>query len=251
MRIAILMCGHTRSYDKCRANFFNKIIRPLITVGYTYDLFFSTWNEEGFKAKQWEGKINTPQIIQDSTDISVEENARDVFMELFNNNETSANGASMWYRVYECYKLMEKYSEKYSEKNSIKYDIVIRTRPDLYYDNPLDILWLKSCEKNTVYMAEWHRHFRSVCFTMMDQFAFGTVESMRNYCQTFCSIQKCMRKKYAYTAEGFLHHQLTITNTNVKRIPIHYGIQRIIRTEPMTRYECSACRRGKCNNVEK
>lgn len=100
-------------------------------------------------------------------------------------------------------------------------------------------------------MAEWHRHFRPVCFTMMDQFALGTTESMRKYCETFYSIMRCMGKKYAYTAEGFLHYQLTKNNIDVQRIPIHYGIQRIIRAEPMTRYECSACRKGKCDNVEK
>lgn len=252
MKVAVLMCGHVRSYTKCRENFFRAIIAPLQKTDHSCDIFFSTWNEYGFQVKVLEGKIDATQIMKDSTDCIIEESSPNNFADLFTETgtqqygkysvppEKGVNATSMWYRVFKCYKLMEKQG---------KYDIVIRTRPDLYYETPINVNWLKFCEKNTVYMPFWHKHFRAVAYTMMDHFAFGDAESMRVYCETYKNIEKCIEEnKHAFTGEGFLWDQLNRTGINIERIPMHYGIQRITHIDPITRYKCGGCRQGgKCD----
>ena len=49
MRIAILLSGHVRSYQKTLNNFEQNFINNLEEAGHEYDVFISTWNNDGMK----------------------------------------------------------------------------------------------------------------------------------------------------------------------------------------------------------
>ena len=50
MRIAILLSGHVRSYQKTLNNFEQNFINNLEEAGHEYDVFISTWDNDGMKS---------------------------------------------------------------------------------------------------------------------------------------------------------------------------------------------------------
>lgn len=229
MKIAILLPGHVRSYKQTRKNIKDNLYDPLIRDGHSCLIFSSTWSNCGFRENNWDiGDNDRNELIEDSYKFEMEENKRDDFLSKYFNNkwqnyshlsgpETCGDAVSMWYKAFKCFKLI----------TFEDIDIVIKIRPDIYFDKEFDVSFLNYIQPNTIYMPIWHGKFEVVNCKMMDQVAFGTFDSMKNYCDIYENIDDIIsRDDSPFTGEGFLYSQLKHKNINIIRCNLKYSLYR-------------------------
>ena len=206
MKVAILISGHLRNslFDNIKKN-----ILDVLAQHFEIDTFISTWNEQGHRiggCLDTKTELNFQNIYNNikfynPKNIEIEEHNTDFFFKEFYtdkyknfkecSSETSTHASSMWYKLYKCYCLMKSYSETYN----VKYDLILRLRTDIIYDNPLNINDVLQCINNDyVYMPEWHNKYESVTLKMMDHIFFGNVKVMSNICSLFNNIKIYLTK---------------------------------------------------------
>ena len=229
MKIAILFPGHIRSYKKTRQNIIDNLIEPLKNEGNEFLIFSSIWSNCGFRENNWDtGEIDENELIQDSYRFEMEENRRDEFLSKYSNNkwqkyshlsgpETCGDAISMWYKVFKSFELIT--------SNDI--DVVFKLRPDIYFDKKFDVSLLNNLQYNTIYMPIWHGKFEEVNCRMMDQFAFGTFDSMKNYCSVYENIEDIInRNDSPFTGEGFLYSHIKNNNIDIIHCNMKYSLFR-------------------------
>lgn len=173
MNIAILLTGHFRGYKKVYRSFVDNILNPL--KNHRVDIFIDTWNTlhtNNSYAYQCKNDISNTEYLLDVNDINLKYSPQKTRIDDWNdiknflkaknfypedllaqlekdNNERIKNRtsepitikdgysliASQFYKFYSCNQLRK----QYEKENNIKYDIIIKTRPDVIYFNPLNI----------------------------------------------------------------------------------------------------------------
>ena len=153
MKIALLICGQMRTFDHPKVlNYLIKLIEK-----FNCDVFLSTWNNRGVSIwsehalKQQESIQNqekNKEIILDNINLipNIKKYTIDDYEEFINtqsNGEmksflnqspdtlyhSKATSIPSLYKLYSAYQLLE----EYEKENNIKYDIVIKTRPDFLH----------------------------------------------------------------------------------------------------------------------
>jgi hypothetical protein len=116
----------------------------------------------------------------------------------------------------------------YGLKNNIKYDIIIRIRPDVIYDNSLSTQLIKESlnSNNTIYMPNHHGKYIEVTKYISDQFFFGNTESMKKIMTIYENIDEILKEDFPYTGEGFIDRQINYDNIINKRFMYGYGFLR-------------------------
>lgn len=234
MRIAICFSGHLRSFEKCYSNIQEKLLTPLSSE-HDIDIFISGWDSCGHRSDNFKGKSDWDLVISKLQPkmVKIQKSDRDFFIRNFASQQwkcrpslsvatTSGDAVSMWYQVYQSWKLVQ----EYEEFHSFEYDFVIRTRPDLLFSDTFDLKWLNL---NGIVMTEWHGKYFPVTLGMMDQFAFGKRKDMKKYMELYLSIRKYLDSKQniIHTGEGFLYHHLMTEKMYISRIPFRYSLQRL------------------------
>jgi hypothetical protein len=176
MRIALLLTGYTRTYKEC----FPSIKKNMLSK-YPMDIFCSTWEfqEDGSKtnASMLCETYNTKKIIiVPQPDDPIFKKTKDLDIFVFN-ARAKEHGvfwadrlARQWKLVQHCFNLIED-----------SYDLVIRTRYDLY----LNDFSFENIKKNTIY------HPKDIGgWDFTDHMAYGDYHSMKVYCNLFSNIQE-------------------------------------------------------------
>jgi hypothetical protein len=226
-KIAICMSGHTRTFNECKDNIANNIIKPLVDSGYYVNTFFSTWDDIDYNN-------NLQNVNKFCTEVNAENYNSNFFTDNFSTKQylqypglcchtTSSNAASSHYKIKNSYDL----AEKYSEKNKIDYDIIIRIRPDIIYNNMIDIGNIKDALLNDyLYMPNSHGKYTSVTKNIMDHFFYGNINTMKKIINTFNNIPNFLKLDNPHTVEGFLYSQLFENNIIINRFMLSYGVIR-------------------------
>lgn len=258
-RVALLFSGHLRQFNY--KNLKENILDVLTVNNFQYDIFVSTWNQEGFRSNGFRGGINLNQILEHLNPklIEIEQQNREYFLKEYASDrwhrglscpETSGDGAAMWYQAWKCKELCQ----KYSQSHQIAYDLVFRMRSDILYDSPLNPIWLDDCIKNeSFYMPMSHGKYSEVTKTMMDHFFFAPPQMMYNilgifpYLKLLQSSDRSSDLKYrdgtvnediiqraeSVSGEGFLYQRLIDLRllTRLVRFTINYSVQRADKIE--------------------
>lgn len=222
MKIAVCFSGHIRDVNKCIDNIEKNLLTPLRKIG-TIDVFCSTWKEKGHRSEKWVGDAELSSIrFLNPTGIIIESPKRDTFLRDYQSRnwhqrystwETSGDSASMWYKAQSAFSLC-----------GPAYDIVVRARFDILYDN--EILLPEVIAPRTVYMPISHGKYHEVTNGIMDHFAYGDYKSMEVYFSTFSKIPKLIADGTGpFTGEGYLYNTL-LNNVEIVRIPLTYSVQR-------------------------
>lgn len=149
MRIAILLCGHTRTYLKTYQSFLDSF------KDLDYDVFCHTWDTKGHHDPVWwseKGDDIYEKLTQEDTDnLSNLYHAKKVQVDpqrkfLPKNPEyLKIKGfnpvRNMWETVWRANELRK----QYELENGINYDCVLKTRYDILYDEKFNPQWV---EKN-------------------------------------------------------------------------------------------------------
>jgi len=225
--IAICMSGHTRTFNLCKDNIMNNIINPIIKSGCNVDIFNSTWNDNNYIE-------NLNDLQNFCTDMNSENYDSKFFINNYSSNQylkfpglccetTSSNASSCIYKIYNSFKLCA----KYENNNNIKYDIIIRIRPDITYNNIIDIGNIKqSLLNNYIYMSYSHGKYTSVTKDIMDPYLYGNYDEMKLLMKTYNELTKFINKDIPHTVEGFLYEQIINNNIIINRFMSSFGIIR-------------------------
>ena len=123
MKIAILISGHIKSYDKYE-NINKNLINVLMKENHECFTFSSIWSNRKINE---ECKINMQILEKNSTVFEIESDKTQEFIEKYKNDkwkeyshllepETCGKSIAMWYKVEKCYNLMQNYEHKYNLK---------------------------------------------------------------------------------------------------------------------------------------
>lgn len=196
-RLAVLMCGHLRTYKKCLKNFKSTIVEAN-KEDYDIDIFVATSNVvtqrhhdpvikpssilKGSKKHPTAYKVNIEETIAE-----LEECYKPASVILLEEdlNKYNSYAVNEWnhfkYGIYlKPYLAMKKVKDK-QKKEGFRYDAVLRTRPDVKYRLPVKISNLK---ENTIYLpGGWvknpERYDDDVYHS--DVLAYGDLKTMNKY----------------------------------------------------------------------
>lgn len=148
MKVAVILTGHMRCWKDVFPNFKEKIIDR-----YNPDIFIHTWNEEGWwipgDKQNTKGyfeetpTVNFDEIVEayQPKDLVIEDWEKNGYNQLFeyrgslypNFAHRPKNILSMFYKLYAGVSLMENFVSKTGQY----YDLVIRMRPDMIFNEDL------------------------------------------------------------------------------------------------------------------
>lgn len=227
INVAICMSGHLRTYESCKQNIKTNIIDVLKNNGFHVNLFLSSWETND---SQTSPKCN----IEEFNMYEFETSKQDYFLSHFSTNDylkypglccntTLSNATSGLYKIYKSYNMCR----KYEYDNNIKYDIIIRMRPDIVYNNSIDIGVIKECLlTDYIYMPFSHGKYNLVTKNIMDHYFLGNSNIMENIMLTYENINNLIQTYFPHTFEGFLWNQINYNNIILKRFLSSYGVIR-------------------------
>ena len=223
LKIALCISGHMRTFETTFPSIQNYILSNL-----DCDVFIHTWDTLGLSyrhldvnlkpisSEELKNKINNlfkPKklIIEPRREFRVSsimkmklEPGRDVHGML-----------SMFYKIEACNYL----KKDYESENNMKYDLVIRFRPDLSMSAVLPIT--KDFDKNYLYLPRYG-HFSGLC----DQIAFGSSEVMDKYSCIFSRLQDLLEKGTSFNPEKVLQAHILSMGLPVSKVDVKYLIKR-------------------------
>lgn len=191
MKIAILLCGHLRSFRQTHASF--EQLRSVLAEQGQVDVFCHTWDiEESVTASWWKENENTiPPANVKEEDIRrlyspvkmlVEPSKQFDEIPLSILSIIPVSGIlSMLYSQYRVFQLME----AWGKENNTRYDIIIKARYDLGYEMADHFAGLteKALEEKCIYLPNTNPYELTGAFA--DVFALGEGEQMNAYCRFY------------------------------------------------------------------
>jgi hypothetical protein len=222
MRTALCLSGHFRSYERTFETLQKSIIGP-----FNPDVFISTEENLGYN-NGIGGDRGDRHLIKTPLDISKIEklyNPKKIIVEprqkweinkYINRLGPGSHGAEqmfgMFYGVYKSNQL----KIDYEKENNFIYDIVIRCRPDIYFDSILDI-----------------QKINGICFPkfgnysgLNDQFAFGDSHSMNLYSKLYENLDMHFDSGCLWHPETMLKYNINYYNIPIHRTDIKFRILR-------------------------
>jgi len=200
MRVALLMSGHPRLFAHNIQQIHNCIIQNHVTDLY---IFFANNND----------RYNNPYISLDKLLTRNNMNIVTVIYEqeiLFSSDQDHNILLNQSYKIYTLYQhLLQK---------GIMYDIVVRCRPDIYLETPLNF---QDVEPNTIYIPNDAKIDKTRIPTMpylCDGLAYGTMDAMKYY----CSWHDTAKLHTGIEREVSMYRHIQSYSGSYKLIPIDY-----------------------------
>lgn len=230
MLIAILITGHLRTFRYRYDSLMKNIILPLKEIG-KVDIYVSTWDVIGYRegmniSQDQENFFEDIKLLRDlESKIDIEKADRDKFQREYNSEgwrknphlsgpQTAGDASSMWYKIYRGIRMIE----------DKRYDLILRTRPDIEYLTMIDINEIiDSLKEKVIYVPKFDGRYNEVRKGMVDHLAFGDYDNMIYYCSLFERIKEYLNDDNCiHTGEGFLAHHLS--SLKIKRTELEYQV---------------------------
>lgn len=124
----------------------------------------------------------------------------------------------MWYNIYKSNQLRL----DYKNENDIKYDMIIRVRPDVGLEDELDLRTIGDIDKSIIFPNnQWagHTNIDPNAPQACDQFAISLSKSMNIYSELVqhAYTYPFTQNRYWWHNEGTLAHHLTVNNIKTLR----------------------------------
>jgi hypothetical protein len=211
MKVCLLLSGQMRNADEMFPLFKSNLLDR-----YDVDTFISTWDSPNVYDLV---KLFNP-IAVDIEDYTIQftEKFKDIVKEDEHKLETNANlvsACSMWYKTMRVNQLVNNHIRWFGE-----YDIVIKTRPDIRIEEPIELLKPKS---NTIYIPKGWDWSDGVG----DLMAYGEHEIMHNYCTLFYDFKQLIGEMDIINPERILRKYLEDCSIDVVRPAIDLTLRDI------------------------
>ena len=230
MKVAICMSGITRSFDKCCQSYIDNIISQ-----YDCDVFTFVTNDSNVKSLDL--MKHTKKILVDNEPKHDEKDY--ALHKARRTKKYSIQGwLSQFWKINMCHQAML----DYQKENNIKYDWVIRCRPDLYMFRKIDDL--SKLDKNIMYIPvfpvgpkldipelyaeDYIYDYKDNMGFIPDQFAISSVELMTIYAKRHDDLDRIthLENHHLLCSEYSLARQLNFYNVKIKFLKPMYGIRR-------------------------
>ena len=205
MKIAVLISGHMRNYSSCLENQYTHLFN--LNAGKeknNLDIFIYTSYTDSLKHKKGNPKINSIrglQVFEQNSDFehklrsSYSSYLKEIYIEnekIGEEKQYSYEDVEHWHwhrnnqfrKLYECFKMMK----NYSQNNNIKYDAIIRCRPDIVFQTKPIVVRKHIKSDNEIFcFGGWDvpKTVMSHKLAFFDGFSFGSYNSMKRYCSAF------------------------------------------------------------------
>lgn len=238
MKIALLICGQMRTFDHPKVlSYLNQFIEK-----FKCDVFLSTWDNRGISV--WsEHALKDQSIIQsveknkliDKNDLNIIHNIKKYKIDNYNQfiqNEctdemklilsqspdnlyySKATSIPSLYKLYSAHQLLE----DYQRETNIKYDIVIKTRPDfLHVHNDIEKYFDET--DNTIFHINTGI---SYCPNRVyEMFILSSPVVMKIVCESWLNYHKLVKSDYSLhmsrlDACRLVYSQCVLNNINIK-----------------------------------
>lgn len=233
MRVAIAVSGEMRNKPECLRLLRLNVVQPFAEAGAAIDIFVHTRLDEW-----WQTAFYLPHLRS----VCVEQNREreDIIVSSANPPERgaykSSNPSDRRAFLYQSY-LQQYWSmagvaamvTRAECQDGAKYDWVVRTRPDVYIEQPLDVSSLDSNIVNVPWNDWWPYKMDGVPFeTCCDKFAIGNSLNMQRYMTKLIDLRGFCQK-YPIQGEAFTAWQMNSYNIRWHR---HDKIKCVQAPEP-------------------
>lgn len=197
MKTCLLLSGHMRTYEKCAPALNALVIQPL-----NCDVFIHTWDKLGVQSPHVinDGNAHTISIVSQLD--KIKELYKPIKIEIESYRVTGekyvpytdtdglsylANGVTNnLYKMYQV-DILRQNEEKIS---GIKYDVVIKARPDYMPHVPLPLDLIKQAQyDNKLYLPSFG-HWPG----LNDQLAFGSANTMKIYSECYLALDDLVKR---------------------------------------------------------
>lgn len=216
MKVALLLPGHIRTYDKTYDN-----LKKYILDYYDCDIFISTYETFGSKYSHIPDKVNVNLPIDKDDIINLYKPKDIIFLEdkeenSYYNKLYKGFNLGMFYSLQKCNEL----KIKYEQENNFKYDLVIRSRFDLLINSiNYDEILLDSL--NHPYIGQiWSDG-------ITDQFAISNSDIMNIYCNLINDKDILLKDKCQKHPEILLKKHLLNNNIKLNKINVDFSLLRL------------------------
>lgn len=241
MKIAICISGYMRSYRVTVES-----LKENILANHDCDIFIAASNVKGnrmyrkknfYISKMYNDGIDYLEeiIIEENIRKIYGENLKDVIVHPYTKNDhflnipkkaerKQSNGIKMVKRNMHMYfYLKESYRlcKEYAEKNDIKYDIVIRVRPDMLFMNEINLKKSMSIHVPECYVDE----FDVVVDGVTDYFAYGPPSKMEIYLSIYDSLKKYLSDGVDISSrQKLMKYHMEKNGIQIKNVDLEYEL---------------------------
>jgi len=190
MRLAIILVGHIRTWEKCKQSFINTFSK------FNPDIYLYTYDTKTYKSetrlseediRNYFKDINIKKlIIKDENDVLSEVTKKYYNYYIENPNtlrQKLLEGLCQYVNIQNCYNIIC--------NSDIQYDFIIKTRPDIIYNSNFDDIFTEE-NKNTTNI------WTSNCHCSCDFFAASSLIGLNKYCNTINNIEGCYKWCYPH-----------------------------------------------------
>lgn len=238
MKVALCLSGHLRTFQYTYKSLKDNIINQL-----NCDVFIHTWDVIGAPTKKNPGDIanNSKQTIDYLDDIyrmldpkfmSIEDQ-KDKLDELIKQtNDITVPPQEQQYimqhiglhvSMFYSINMSNNLRKEYEQDNNIKYDLVIRCRPDLFFRTKLDFDMFN--DLNKIYVPDIATYAEG---GINDQVAIGTSTIIDQYCDIYHHISDYYRSNICVARpEVMIKHHLDKCKIIVESKNIDYDLYRL------------------------
>jgi hypothetical protein len=200
MKVCLLLSGGMRNATETFPSFKSNLLDR-----YDTDVFISTWNSHNVY-----NSINLFSPISFDVE-NYEAGFESKWNELVSHNEykleTNANLVSMismWYKTLRANQL----KKKYENLMGVKYDLILKTRPDIILEEPIELI--QSDSLAIPFGWDWSEGIN-------DLMAWGNQSNMETYCELFYSFVSLSNSMDKINPETMLKEYLKIKNIKTER----------------------------------
>ena len=216
MRIAVCISGGLRTFEIAAPLLQEKFIVPLKAKGHEVDIFFYGLSNNDGKELNEKKLVELYQpkkyVLKDWNASAESEVLSGFSQEQFNfmniraiRKDLVVANLSQMYNIKKVFELMS----EHEEQNGFRYDLAIRTRPDVYYFRTLDEDQIDTaiCENTVSITDEWD--FKCVRpFAISDIYAMGNSAAMKKYSKIYDSVYSCTKDINLFHVESLTGHYI-------------------------------------------
>lgn len=216
MKVCLLLSGQLRNAKEMFPHF----KKNLLDI-YDVDVYISTWQSEyiqevidlynpvSIDIEKYEAGFEDKWIEETKNGNSFEVKWIEEVKNTSQRIEKSSNlksCLSMWYKTMR----VNRIKNDYQKLMGIQYDVVIKTRPDIRFDEPVNI---SKIIPNTLYIPLGWDWFNGI----NDLMAWGDTDVMNSYCNLFYEFNNLITKSHNLSAETVLKEYIK-NNSNIPNI---------------------------------
>ena len=222
LRVALCLSGQMRTYKQC----YYKLKKNIIDV-LEPDIFIHTWKDTGTKIGDMETTCVSKSELKEMYNpisLNVEEFKKDFFYAMHNlkipKKLKGVSGHKTILPMHHKMKACNELKKKQEKRQGALYDVVIKSRPDMYINEKIP--------ESTLYCFNilWHYGWTDLDNQVSDMFALSSSKNMDYYCSILDNIQKYWNDNVFLAGGTLMKYHVKQTDIQTKPLYLNFHVMR-------------------------